>query len=111
MRKNISFYTHLEDGTFHDNLRFKDHLLGQVYRTICRATRAATMKRKCNASANPTRTLPHCGGSGRVLDAREGGGGGLIFCYYTQGPGICLAPGQPCGRDFNPACGIGLHLW
>ena len=46
MRKNISFYTHLEAGTFHDNLRFKDHLLGQVYRTICRATRACNHETK-----------------------------------------------------------------
>ena len=26
-------------------------------------------------------------------------GGGVIFWYYTQELGICLDPGQPCGRD------------
>ena len=39
--------------------------------------------------------------SGRVLDAE---GGLLIFCYYTQRPGICLAQGQPCGRDLTLVC-------
>ena len=32
---------------------------------------------------------------------RAGRGRGLIFWYYTQGPGICLEPGQPCGRDLS----------
>ena len=45
--------------------------------------------------------LSYCGGSGRVLDAQEGGGL-LMFWYYTQRPGICLAPVQLCGRDLSP---------
>ena len=60
------------------------------------------MKRKCNASANPTRTLPP-----RIVGDLEGGGGGgggggvNILLLQTKSRPVCLAPGQPCGRDLS----------
>ena len=57
------------------------HQLTQRKCSPCRLpSRAATPKRKCDTSE---------------------GGGGVIFWYYTQGPGICLDPGQPCGRHLS----------
>ena len=105
MRKNISFHTHLEAGTFWVMYTLRTIYSGKFIALF--VVRQELQPWSESVMHQPIPLVPFhqelwgIWSRFRRPGRGEGGGGLLIFCYYTRRPGICLDPGQPCGRELT----------
>ena len=105
--KNISFHTHLEAGTFWVMYTLRTIYSGKFIALF--VVRQELQPWSESVMHQPIPLVPFhqelwgTWSRFRRLGTGEGGGGLLIFCYYTRRPGICLDPGQPCGRELTLA--------